>query len=670
MAAIRDVMTIDQFIMGLSVKLNKDYTEEQKDLMKSMLDGIVFSNSLPGTGKTSTVIDGLHCLTNYYGVKPERINVMSFTNRATDEIKERYSESCKKLGSSVKPISFLTLDKMCSEICATYHTVVGMNSYRIADDKDLKEDIDFIVDAILEVAGKEIDKKDARTIYEAILNANQKFLYTDHDIVESSKYKACHNIITLDQFKLVRKDLQAKDKAVGLVKLGSIGLLAYEILLADDRICQYYKDLYDVMIVDEVQDMSTLQLLILNKIVNKMVAIGDVNQQIYGFRGASTDIMDTFADLFPEVIHRDLTHTFRCEQAIVDLARNIIVDNGTGGERLVTELGKGSVQFLEEPSTKLADSLCKMYREDGDKLLNKKLVIYRNRFSAITLIDQLYKEAVPVRTSGFTKIFEMPVIGEIFDLITLIKDPINPTNFQILSTFLPELRNYQVYNFVTSEIRKKKKSIIQLNFGFREQDKADRLFDAWFEVEDMLSREDSHDMFKIYTILLEVLWENSLKREIYYKNYSMDLINLAAEVAMKGKTYKEFVAYERAKFDKITSNYSKGVGIECLTMHAAKGTEADEVYILDADNDIVPSRKHLTALYKKKCITEFASAVKGERSLLYVAVTRAKSKLVIQYNKEKSNLLEYPNKFTDIDLIENISSPLERTEAFLSFIKG
>ena len=87
-------------------------------------------------------------------------------------------------------------------------------------------------------------------------------------------------------------------------------------------------------------------------------------------------------------------------------------------------------------------------------------------------------------------------------------------------------------------------------------------------------------------------------------------------------------------------------------------------------NDIVPSRKHLTALYKKKCITEFASAVKGERSLLYVAVTRAKSKLVIQYNKEKSNLLEYPNKFTDIDLIENISSPLERTEAFLSFIKG
>lgn len=75
MAAIRDVMTIDQFIMGLSVKLNKDYTEEQKDLMKSMLDGIVFSNSLPGTGKTSTVIDGLHCLTNYYGVKPERINV-------------------------------------------------------------------------------------------------------------------------------------------------------------------------------------------------------------------------------------------------------------------------------------------------------------------------------------------------------------------------------------------------------------------------------------------------------------------------------------------------------------------------------------------------------------------------------------------------------------------
>lgn len=73
----------------------------------------------------------------------------------------------------------------------------------------------------LEVAGKEIDKKDARTIYEAILNANQKFLYTDHDIVESSKYSTSHNNNTQINSSNRSRFCKAKrDKAVRRRKLG------------------------------------------------------------------------------------------------------------------------------------------------------------------------------------------------------------------------------------------------------------------------------------------------------------------------------------------------------------------------------------------------------------------------------------------------------------------
>ena len=140
---------------------------------------------------------------------------------------------------------------------------------------------------------------------------------------------------------------------------------------------------------------------------------------------------------------------------------------------------------------------------------------------------------------------------------------------------------------------------------------------------------------------------------------------------VQDKTYTTFVSDEIKKAQVIQDAIARRHGVRCYTFHASKGLEADDVYILDADDHIVPNVKKLDQLEAAHCILEKARELRNERSLLFVAATRAKHKLVITYTGVKSLLLAPYNVFERYDeLYATSKNVYPDVEAFEEFFKG
>ena len=131
------------------------------------------------------------------------------------------------------------------------------------------------------------------------------------------------------------------------------------------------------------------------------------------------------------------------------------------------------------------------------------------------------------------------------------------------------------------------------------------------------------------------------------------------------------ISEENEKLGKVQQANNALMGIKCYTMHSAKGLEADDVYILDADEGIIPSKKNLDKLLRAGCDYEAARMVREERNLLYVAITRAKENVVITYYKDLTQLIKSPenNDYSDLDSeYENVHADYDEVGAFLRII--
>ena len=136
------------------------------------------------------------------------------------------------------------------------------------------------------------------------------------------------------------------------------------------------------------------------------------------------------------------------------------------------------------------------------------------------------------------------------------------------------------------------------------------------------------------------------------------------------KTFPKMVAEEYEKARKVEEAYNLNMGVQCFTMHSAQGLEADIVYLLDMDDGIVPSHKNYTKLIKSKCEYEAAKMIREERNLLYVALTRAKEKVVITYYGKLTELLSNPRQNTFSYLYEIYASTKMDFNDVESFLKS
>lgn len=665
----------ENFLMRLEVALNVDYTDEQKELITNFGKGPVFCFASPGTGKTFTAIGGLLTAELFNGVPGNDIYALSFTKLATGELTSRYTRACNKLRVS-KTVNFATLHSLCRTILMQNYTKLGMMRFNTSEPLSMSKAFDLISESIKE-RNILLNPNQIRNIVAACNTLNASLVF-DRDVVESKMvFKLCNT--DYDTFTDIRGLLFSYSLLTEKISVSDLLLFTVLLLTRYPEVSEEFKNNCKLMLVDEAQDLSLLQLRIISLLTDNPVLIGDMKQQIYGFNGACHEVVREFHKLYSNSKDLKLTQSFRCKNEIAEYATKIIIPNNIGGEDYKGTGEGGSVNIIQGLYKNGADikGLCeKLHKEYvvNNKVFSKQyLFLTRTNISLVPIVEELYKQGLPFRVNKYTPAYDIPLIKELCELLKLADQPHILGNIPALRYIIPEFRNYResTENPLYKICKKTGSSIFEVNYQFNNIGLASKAMQLLIDVKEMIDSGSTVDK------LFNKLWHMFSENWVSYVEWRLEAkpqyyIDSVKELTRK--SFAMFIQDEIKKLDIIKDCNMRERGIRCYTMHASKGLEADIVYILDADEGLIPNTSKINQMLQKDCTLDAARAIREERALCYVACTRAKEELNIVYNSEPANMLLGSNVYGQLDdtyrYYNNNTEDIKAFEAFTErFVK-
>lgn len=657
--------SVETCISDLQARLGVNFTDEQRDFMSDFTVPTI-SFSSPGTGKTRAAVAGLILAETYHGVPGNNIYACSFTRASTGELRLRHANDCAKLGMT-QTVHFNTLHSLCYSIIKANYRLLGMQNLNQSGDKIPLQVIGDILNNVANDNGFTVTPNQVRPIVEACNSLNSTLTFDPEHIQSSYAFKRLK--IDYQQFVILRRALYQLSKNMDTVSQEDILLYTLEILLMRPEVSGAFKRQCRILLVDEFQDLSLLELRLVTMLSDCVIAIGDIKQQIYAFQGACQEIVEEYSYYFPNARVANLNKSWRCASSIVEFSKTIIHPNNMGEEGFVSMGKDGTVELKQ--GLVVSDLCAKIeedYRANRNTFTRDIMFLFRNNYSATPIAEEFFKRRVPFRVNKYEAASRIPVIRELIAIVELAANPKSPDNVQALRYILREMSDYKNYREspIYKIMCKTGQSIFEIEYNYRNPQQAKAAMELLFRVRDMLDnaspmRDILNTIFPLYNEVYLV------KREPYLDMPSRYYINMVQPLVHK--TYFQFVQDEVAKLQAINEANARGVGVRCYTFHAAKGLEADDVYMLDCDAGVCPNMRQLDKMDVVGCQMEKARDIRNERSLLFVAATRAKERLYVSYNMEMSPLLQEYNVFQQYDqLYADFRKHYWDAEAFEVFI--
>lgn len=613
-------------------KLGKPLTDEQRDFAVDFTrDIITFAN--PGTGKTHTLTAGIMMAQEYWKTDPTKIFCMSYTKAATNEIKGRYKVLAKKLRASTM-VEFGTFHSLANKILASSY-----QRMEVIHDHDPNEAVADI-SAYIQKAAPEFafDNKKAWRIIQTINELNAAFIFDDENVQTKFSFKKLG--MPIEQFQEVRRKWFERGLINSQIVQGDIPLYCLYALLRKPEAAALWKGKYEIMIVDEFQDLSMLDLEILTRVAKKLIVVGDMKQQIYVFSGACPEIVDAYKKARPDAYECHLTQSFRCPQAIADLATKVIQPNLDEESIFIGRDGGIATadQCIQTVDRRNIDWSVAFANTNNDTL-NDILILYRNNASTIPVIDELYTKGIPYRCPKFVRVTEIPVIKTLCTLAQAAWQPRSVEAAEKALQIFPEFR-FQRYNITTytNIMRTSNKTIFDIG-NLLEQASSKQIIDAMRECNQRIKDKKSAGNV---LVALQTVYDKWFKPNEYYPNDDRYYYNMVAGICNR-MTYPEMVAREDQKYNRHLECLNADMGVRCYTMHSSKGLEAKTVYMLDVNEGIFPNSTQIAKKYEASCAYDASLDVRSERNLLYVAITRARENLIISFsNNTLATLMSDP----------------------------
>lgn len=625
-------------IVTVCGRMGKSVTEEQMEFANDFTKPLVsFSN--PGTGKSFSIVVGLIVTQLFRNVPGNKINAMSFTNAATNELHMRYERACSMCGIT-PTVKFNTFHSICysivREICPSMKVKSGI-----------------VWDTDLPALGRYLDARglDGSNMYwvkevlDTINTLNSALAFDQRNIELSYKFKCLG--ISVDVLQGLRKDWFLQGFASNVITQGDIPIYALYILCKYPEVREKYLSQYRVMVVDEFQDLSLLHLKILSMVTDNLVAIGDMKQQIYAFNGASQQIVEEYLKIYPDARIVNLTQSFRCKEEVSEFATQLIRRNDMAVVPFKGVSDGAKINIVSQHELNLKDLVkqigaeqSKLSSPEGRASYKDSMFLFRNNASAIPIAEELYKQGVRFRMPKFLPIFSMPIFKEVCLLAEAARHPDDIEKVHGALQLLPEFKKYNVYNNpVCVVMGKTRQNLFDIRYQFRTDAAVHTLNELMKAARLMESGASSGRVFNtLLGVYGEYIIENKWWRLPRKKEYYYDLI----APIVSGKTYDVLIAeeYDKVRFNEesIKANF----GVRCYTVHAAKGLEADNIYLLDAEEGVFPNGSQIARYIEAGCEYEAAKEIRNERNLLYVAVTRAKDSCTICYTASVTKLIGDP----------------------------
>ena len=627
----------------------QDYLSQLNDSQKSPTihkDGPVMVIAGAGSGKTRVLTFRIAYLMEQ-GVDPFSILALTFTNKAAKEMKERIGSIVGE--SNAKALWMGTFHSIFARILRSEADLLGYSSnFSIYDTQDSER----LISSIIKEYKLDKDLYKYRNIRNRISSLKNNLVTV----------KAYHN-----NQELVQQDKESRRPMFGKIyqtyvnrcfkasamDFDDLLLKTNELLNRFPEVLNKYQQRFKYIHVDEYQDTNHSQYLIVKALADKfenICVVGDDAQSIYGFRGANIENILSFQKDYPNSTVYRLEQNYRSTQNIVNAANSVInknlnkldkkvwTDNEIGDKIEVNQTITDSEEGRFVASSIFEAKYNLQLRND------EFAVLYRTNAQSRSIEDALRRKNIPFQIFGGLSFYQRKEIKDVLAYLRLIVNPSDEESLKRIINYPPRgigqttLEKIQIFSnennlTIFDIVENINNSDININNGTKQ-----KLFDFVTMIKSFqIANENLNALEILNEVLKRVGVVNLLKNEGTPESISrienieelinavQDFIDGQKELVDSNGSLNEFLE-DVALISDLDKDIEKSEPkVSLMTIHLAKGLEFSNVYIVGLEEDLFPSALSSTT----------RSDLEEERRLFYVALTRAKKKIILSHSKTR-----------------------------------
>jgi len=571
----------------------------------------------PGSGKTFVIVRRLLQLIKS-GADPSKILVITFTKAAAIEMQIRF---LKLTDNSYPEVSFGTFHSV-------FYQIIRNNSSKASkiEIANYKLKTEIITDILISFkSSKKITNdefEDGLEQMDGILSEISRIKNLD------IKPENCQESICLKKvFPEIFECYNRRLKEFSVIDFDDMIVRCYELLCNNESIRKFYQEKFKYILIDEYQDINPMQYKVVNLLLGdekNLFAVGDDDQSIYGFRGSRPEIMLDFMDSFKDhgAVMINLDTNYRCGKKIVTSAMKVIEENKVRFKKILKaseENGPGGVYARVYESRRRQMEAIAEFLTSHLNELDDIAILFRTNKEATSLLIVLNEYNIPTNLDGES--------SSIFD-DNAVKIVLSYISFAISGQKRGDyLKIINVPMRYIARDTAKKESVV-------ESDVTDFYEDNYKRIKAVKKFFSEIKMIKRLRPILAVKYiRTSVGIDKCFPGSKKSLDELE-KIASDHDNTKKFLEYAKENKEKKKTSGSKGKRVNLLTMHGSKGLEFKYVWLPDLNEGIIPSRSAVSS-----------DQIEEERRMLYVAMTRAKSALIMSYIKGSKENPMLPSRF-------------------------
>ena len=592
-------------------------------------EDVLFLENLP-EDPTQEQIDRADWLCALEPANPWNVIAITFTNKAAGEMKERLSNM---LGASAEDIWAMTFHAACCRILRRYIDRCGYTSsftiYDTSDSERLMKEI---------LRDMNLDDKTYPPRYVLSIIGRQKDrLISPEQMEEDSRSASDYRIVQISKAYAV---YQKRLKDNNALDFDDILYVTVKLLQQDREVREYYQRKFHYVLVDEYQDTNHVQYLLTELLAGdkrNICVVGDDDQSIYRFRGATIENILSFEEQYPGARVIRLEQNYRSTQSILDAANAVISHNeGRKGKHLWTDNGTGEPILVYEAENEGAEGnfvASQILSRSKGHDFKDYAILYRTNAQSNSMEYALKRNGIPYRVIGGMRFFERAEIKDMLSYLCVINNRADDLRLNRIINNPPRGLGAKTIETVQKLAQAEGKSMYEVvcdpyNYGPLEK-AAQKLLQFSALIEDLagllangMSLPEFYDELLIRTGYADMLLskpteENKTKLENVkeLKSSIQSYLANTTEPSLSG-FLEEISLYTDLE------QYNEGDdAVVMMTIHSAKGLEFPHVFLVGFEDGLFPGMR---AIGDREEMEE-------ERRLCYVAITRAKKSLTISH---------------------------------------
>ncbi len=579
-----------------------------------------------GSGKTTVLVNRVQHIIGSGLAAPWQVLAITFTNKAAGEIRERLINA---IGPEANDIWAYTFHSCCARILRRFADRLGYTSHFAIYDTDDQKRVMKHCQKALEISDKILHHK---SILSEISSAKDSLVdYEEYKKLAQNDFRKAR---IADCYELYQKELLKSDA----MDFDDIIFNTVRLLEGNPDVLELYQKQFKYVMVDEYQDTSHAQYILVSLLAggyNNICVVGDDDQSIYRFRGATIENILSFENQYKNARVIRLEQNYRSTQNILDAANAVIANNkNRKGKNLWTQAGSGEkiiFNTLEDEAAEasfIAQEILKNVK--NGKKMSDHAVLYRMNAQSRNIEITFAKSGIPHKVIGGNRFFDRKEIKDVISYFAVINNPADNVRLQrIINVPKRGIGDTMFANVME----------IATGLGLSAFEVCERADEFQKTLRSAQKLQGFAAMIRHFQDCLDDdMPLSDLLQEVLDKTNYFDYLDEDPESAEDRKNNinelsSMFIKYQEEDADFELSDFLEDVALVAdidsynedddavvlMTLHSAKGLEFPIVFIPGMEESVFPGNQ---SVYSEEDLEE-------ERRLAYVGITRAKEKLYL-----------------------------------------